>query len=97
MGVYPVDFPSAWKRRGGGEPARTEQASPALPGRAAAAAPSAGGTCCLNCSNPKLSKPPAGGAPARRLKAAATGEAALHDLPPFIFSIGSEDHQGLNP
>lgn len=29
VGVYPVDFPSAWKRRGGGEPARTEQASPA--------------------------------------------------------------------
>ena len=28
VGVYPVDFPSACKRRGGGEPARTERASP---------------------------------------------------------------------
>lgn len=26
VGVYPVDFPSAWKRRGGGEPERTQLA-----------------------------------------------------------------------
>lgn len=28
VGVYPVDFPSAWKRRGGGEPARTGASLP---------------------------------------------------------------------
>lgn len=31
VGVYPVDFPSAWKRREGGEPARTNRASPPPP------------------------------------------------------------------
>ena len=98
MGVLSCGFPErleeARRRR-----ASTQGASLPAPsqGSAAAVAQSAGGTSCLNCSNPKA-EPSAGGAPARRLKAAATGvggvgrgSAARPPLP-SLFPLGQRTH-----